>query len=439
MTAPSTALHAIGAPFVRFGAHPVTLWSAFAVVHLWLGFVNLYGPNLPLGDVTLVYRFWVEQGLIAGNWVGIDTSWVYPIVALLPMLAAYVLGPEPYAVTWLTLVTVLDALALLAIVGGGRRARHTGAAWWWMLYLAALGPIALGRIDSITAPLAIVAIARLAENPRSAAALLAIGAWIKVWPAALLVALVLALRERSRVVLATLAVSIVVVAGGLAIGAGASLLSPITEQSGRGLQVEAPISTVWLWAAAAGEWSAHVYYDHSILTWQVFGEGTQQAAVLATPALALVVLLVVLLGVLAVRRGVDDVRLVPVLAFALVMALVLVNKVGSPQFATWIAAPVVLGLLWRPRGGVSFHVPVVVAVLIAALTQVVYPFRYGELLGLQAPMLAVLSLRNALYAVLLGWAIVVIVQLIRHARGPDRGTLEAGGEGRRTRDREPLP
>lgn len=408
-----TALAALPGVIARYGAHPLALWAAFAAVHLWLGYLNLFGPNLPLGDVTLVYLFWVEQGLIAGNWVGVDTSWVYPIVALLPMLAAYVLGPEPYAVSWLTIVMVLDAVALLAIAGVGRRVRHAGAAWWWMLYLAALGPIALGRIDSITAPLAIVALARLAQSPRSAAVLLAIGAWIKVWPAAMLLAAVVALRERSRVALATVAVSMVVVAGGLALGAGASLLSPITEQSGRGLQVEAPIATAWLWAAAAGRWNAHVYYDRGILTWQVFGEGSQQAAALATPALALVVLLVAGLGVLAVRRGVDEVRLVPALALALVMALILVNKVGSPQFATWIAAPVVLGLLWRPRGGVSFHVPVVVAVLIAVLTQVVYPFRYGELLGLQAPMLAVLSLRNALYLALLGWALVVIVQLIR--------------------------
>ena len=68
--------------------NPITLWGAFVLVHLWLGFLCLFGPGLPLGDVTLVYSFWVDQGLDAGIWVGIDTAWVYPIVALIPMIGA---------------------------------------------------------------------------------------------------------------------------------------------------------------------------------------------------------------------------------------------------------------------------------------------------------------------------------------------------------------
>lgn len=413
----------------RVAEHPVALWAAFAAVHLWLGALNLFGPGLPLGDVTLVYRFWVEQGLIANDWVGIDTSWVYPIVALLPMLVAYVLGPEPYPVLWLALVMLLNAGALLVIAGTGRRVRHALACWWWMLFLAVLGPIALGRIDSITAPLAVAGVAVLARHPRAAGALLATAAWIKVWPGAILLAAIVALRDRGRVMIAAVTVTMLVVAGGLAVGAGASLLSPLAEQSGRGLQVEAPLTTPWLWAAWAGEWSARVYYDRDILTWQVFGDGAQQAAALATPLLALVVLVIVLLGLLALHARADEARLVPVLALALVMALIVVNKVGSPQFVTWIAAPVILGLLWRARGGVSFAVPAVLTLAIAGLTQIVYPFEYGALLGLQTPLVVVLTLRNALDVVLLGWA---VAQLVRLCRSPgvgraDRARLEPVG------------
>ncbi len=413
MTEPAIAFAAARGRLAALAAHPVAIWVAFAAVHLWLGALNLRGPGLPLGDVTLVYLFWVERGLIANDWVGIDSSWVYPIVALLPMLAAYVLGPEPYAVTWLTLVMLLNAGALLVLTGAGRRVRHPLAAWWWMLFLLLLGPIALGRLDSITAPLAVAAVALLARHPRIAAGLLAVGAWIKVWPAAILLAAVVALRERGAVVLTTVGVTMLVVAGGLAVGAGGSLLSPLTEQSGRGLQVEAPLTTPWLWAAWAGQWSARVYYDRDILTWQVFGEGTQQAAAVATPVLAIVVLVIVALGLLALRAGASEARLVPVLALALVMALVVVNKVGSPQFVAWIAAPVVLGLLWRSRGGERFAVPAVLALVIAGLTQIVYPFEYGALLGLQTPLLVVLTLRNLLEVVLLGWALVRLVGLCR--------------------------
>lgn len=383
----------------------VSLWLAFAAIHLWLGYLNLYGPGLPMGDVTYVYLFWVERGVLGAEWVGIDTSWVYPLLALVPMLAAYVFGPDLYGTTWLTLVMVLNAVALVSIIGVEERARRAGVAWWWMLFLALVGPIALGRIDAITVPVALVAVMLIADHPKWGGALLAVGAWIKVWPAGLLLAALIALRARGAVLSAAVTVSILVVAAGLALGGVSALLTPITEQTSRGLQVESPVSTVWLWAAAAGEWAARVYYDQGILTWQVFGDGSQLVADLMTPLLALVVLVIVALGVIATRRGADEVELFPVLALAIVMALIAVNKVGSPQFATWIAVPVVLGLAWQTWGGVSFRVPAVLALAIAVLTQVVYPVLYGSLLSLDPRMLAVLTARNLLYLVLLGWAI----------------------------------
>ena len=401
----------------------ISLWIAFGVVHLWLGFLNLYGPGLPMGDVTYVYLFWVERGVIGDQWVGVDTSWVYPLLALAPMLAAYVFGPALYGTTWLTLVMMLNAGALISIIGVQERARRAPLAWWWMLFLVALGPIALGRIDAVTVAIALVAVMLIADHPKWGGALLAVGAWIKVWPAGLLLAAIVALRSRGAVLASAVAVSMLVVATGIALGGASALLTPITEQTGRGLQVESPVSTVWLWAAAAGEWAASVYYDQGILTWQVVGDGSQLAADLMTPLLALVVLVIVSLGIVAARRGVDEVELLPVLSLAVVMALITVNKVGSPQFATWIAVPVVLGLAWQAWGGLSFRVPAVLALVVAGLTQIVYPVLYGSLLALDPRMLVVLSARNLLYAVLLGWAVWHLVRLCSRPRAVSSGVV----------------
>ncbi len=394
----------------------VALWVAFAVVHLWLGYLNLYGPGLPMGDVTYVYLFWVERGVLGNEWVGIDTSWVYPLLALVPMLAAYVFGPDLYGTTWLTIVMMLNAAALISIIGVQERARRAPIAWWWMLFLVLLGPIALGRIDAITVPIALIAVMLIADHPKWGGALLAVGGWIKVWPAGLLLAALVALRTRGAVLASAVAVSMLVVAAGIALGGASALVTPITEQTGRGLQVESPVSTVWLWAAAAGEWAASVYYDQGILTWQVVGDGAPLAAALMTPLLALVVLVIVSLGIVAVRRGVDEVELMPTLSLALVMALITVNKVGSPQFATWIAVPVVLGLAWQAWGGVSFRVPAVLGLVIAALTQIVYPVLYSSLLSLDPRMLVVLSARNLLYVALLAWAVGQLVALCSRPR-----------------------
>ena len=407
----------------------VSLWIAFAAVHLWLGYLNLYGPGLPMGDVTYVYLFWVERGVLADQWVGIDTSWVYPLLALVPMLAAYVFGPALYGTTWLTIVMALNAVALISIIGVEERARRAVVAWWWVLFLVLVGPIALGRIDAITVPVALVAVMLIADHPKWGGALLAVGAWIKVWPAGLLLAALVALRNRGAVMLSAVTVTMLVVTAGLALGGASALLTPITEQTGRGLQVESLVSTVWLWAAAAGEWAARVYYDQGILTWQVFGEGSQLAADLMTPVLALVVLAIVSLGLLAMRRGVDEVELFPVLSLAMVMALITVNKVGSPQFATWIAVPIVLGLAWQRWGGISFRVPAILALVTATLTQVVYPVLYASLLSLNPFMLTVLTARNLLYVTLLGWAVWQLVALCRRPRELEPTTALPASQG----------
>lgn len=407
----------------------VSLWIAFAAVHLWLGYLNLYGPGLPMGDVTYVYLFWVERGVLADQWVGIDTSWVYPLLALVPMLAAYVLGPALYGTTWLTIVMALNAVALISIIGVEERARRAVVAWWWMLFLVLVGPIALGRIDAITVPVAMVAVMLIADHPKWGGALLAVGAWIKIWPAGLLLAALVALRSRGAVMLSAVTVTMLVVAAGLALGGASALLTPITEQTGRGLQVESLVSTVWLWAAAAGEWAARVYYDQGILTWQVFGEGSELAADLMTPVLALVVLAIVSLGLLAMRRGVDEVELFPVLSLAMVMALITVNKVGSPQFATWIAVPIVLGLAWQRWGGISFRVPAILALVTATLTQVVYPVLYASLLSLNPFLLTVLTARNLLYVTLLGWAVWQLVALCRRPRELEPTTALPASQG----------
>ncbi|HEY8912812.1 glycosyltransferase 87 family protein [Lacisediminihabitans sp.] len=387
----------------------ILLWIAFVLVHLWLGLVNLHGPGLPLGDVSYVYKFWTDQAIVSHYWVGIDGSWVYPIVALVPMLMARAFGPELYSSTWLSLAMVLDAVALAFIVGWGRQRRHVAVGWWWVLFLLLLGPIALGRIDSITVPLAIVGMLQVAKRPGAAAALLTIATWIKVWPAALLAAIVIAVRSRLRVVAVSVATSVAIVLAALALGAGSNVFSFVGQQTARGLQVEAPVSTIWLWAGWAHVPNTYVYYDQVLLTWQVRGPGVSTASGLMTPLLALVLVGVVIVALLAMRRGARSLEVLPALSLAFVCACIAVNKVGSPQYITWLAVPVILGLVTRLEGhGRSFRTPAIIVLVLAVLTQAIYPYLYGYLIGLNTVMLLVLSARNLLYFVLLVWSVVAV-------------------------------
>ena len=392
-----------------------TLWAAFILAHLWLGLLNLYGPGYPMGDVTSVYKFWVDQLVVNDFQVGIDSQWVYPIVAFVPMLASLAFGAALYGSTWLSIVMLLNIVAFGLLTGWGRRRDHNAVGWWWVLFLFLLGPIALGRIDAITVPLALVGLLLLAKRPRVAALILAIATWIKIWPAALLAAIVISAHERFRVIAVAAMTSLVIIVVALLMGSGSNVLSFITQQAGRGLQIEAPISSIWLWMARTGVPNTFVYYDQAILTFQVEGPGATIAALAMTPLLGLAVLIVCGLGILTVRRGVPALQLLPPLALALVTGFIVFNKVGSPQFESWLAVPVMFGLVMALRGGRSFRVPAVLALVIAALTQAVYPYLYNYVLSVNYVMLIVLTSRNLLLIVLFAWALAAVVRLYRGA------------------------
>ncbi|TFB81553.1 DUF2029 domain-containing protein [Cryobacterium flavum] len=381
--------------------HPLAaLWSAFALVHLLLILLAVFGPGYPLGDVEVVYRGWAENAA-AGSIVGITENFVYPLLALLPIFAAFAFGGPAYLATWFALVTALNAGAFVVLVR-----EHRSAAWWWLLFLALLGPIALVRIDAITVPLVIVALLWLRRRPFWGTALLTIATWIKIWPVAVLAALFVASKQRWRMlgVAAAVTAAVVAVAAALSLarGSGIHVLSFVAEQAGRGIQIESPVAVPWLWQAALGVPGSFVYYDHQILTFQVAGTGTTVLSVLMTPLLAAAAAAVLLLGVRAQRMGAGWLAMLPPLTLALTVTLIAFNKVGSPQFISWLAAPIILGLA---QSGRAWRTPALLGLALAALTQVVYPYLYDWLLVANPLMVLVLTLRNLLEFVLLGWAI----------------------------------
>jgi hypothetical protein len=394
----------------------IALWVAFIATHLWLGWLNMNAPGFPLGDVVLQYQLWSREANLSTVYVGIDSPWVYPIVALVPMVLVGAIGYQNYAGAWLALVFILDAVAFFAMIGWrrGPSGRSTTIGWWWIGFLLLLGPIAMGRIDSITIPIAIVAVLFLASRPRLAAVLLTIATWIKVWPAAVIGAILIASKQRIRVLVAAAVTSVLIVAAALALGSGTNVFSFITQQTGRGLQIEAPVSTIWMWMAFAHVPGSFVFYNQGILTFEVTGPGSVVAAGVMSAVLGVAILGVAAVGILAVRRGAPVTELLAPLSLAFITAFIGFDKVGSPQYMTWLAVPVILGLATNAMGhGRSFRAPAALAFAIAALTQAIYPYVYTSLLGLDPLLLFILTARNVLILVLLGWSVVLLWRLSR--------------------------
>lgn len=330
---------------------------------------------------------------------------MYPQLALVPMLVAKMLAAPlvpllgvsgAYLIGWAALVVILDAVAFGVLIGRSPSRPRRVAAWFWCAALLLLGPIALYRIDAITVPIAVIGGLWLVSRPVVGAALLTVGAWIKIWPGALVLAAVIALRARMRVLFAALAVTAGVVAALLVLGADSEILGFLTEQTGRGLQIEAVAATPFLWLAVTG--AARIEYSFEILTFQITAPGVDAVAAVLTPLMAVCVLAVAAVGALKAIRGARFTRLFPPLALALVTLLIVTNKVGSPQFQTWLIAPMIL---WLVLDRVRARVPAVVVLALCLLTCLVYPIGYDALLRADTLSVAVLTVRNVLLIVLL--------------------------------------
>ncbi|WP_426183870.1 hypothetical protein [Microbacterium sp. TWP3-1-2b2] len=398
------------------------LWAAFLAVHVLVAWQGWVYPSQPMGDVVLVYEPWSASAVTGGAIVGITEPWVYPQLALLPMLLAKLLAwplvglvgiSGAYLIGWAVLVTAADAVAFGVLVGRTGTASRRSAGWFWTAALLLLGPIAMYRIDAVTVALGVIGGLWLIKRPIVATVLLTIAAWIKIWPGALVLAAVVAARGRIRVLLTAAAACAAIVLMLFLLGSGRHVLGFLTEQTGRGMQIEAVAATPFLWMAHFG--AASIDYSFEILTFQIAAPGAEVLAGLLTPVMVLVVAAVLAIGIVKATRGASFPRLFPPLALALVVTLIVTNKVGSPQFQTWLIAPVILWIIFdRTRSGL----PAGIVLVLCALTCLIYPLSYDALLRAEMLPVLVLTVRNLLLVALLviGVRAMVRVPAARMAR-----------------------
>jgi hypothetical protein len=393
---------------------PRTLLTGFVALHLV--FLAALLPTIltgrVLGDLPL-YRVWAEQALLNNVWQGIDVAWVYPIGAIVPIVLADAAGPLLYQLLWFLMTAALNAATVGILTDWGRNRAGYPAAWFWLLVSLLLSPVGLLRLEGLTAPLVIMGLVLLARRPVLATALLTAATWIKVWPAAVVLAIVATNRRRLSVL-----VTGAVLSGGVGVAVwlagGLNHLSGfVTEQTDRALQLEAPVTTPWVWLAALGHNGTTIYQNHEIATREVSGPGAGVAAAAMTPVMFLVLAGVFVLMLVALRRRRDPAPLMLFGSLALVTTFVVLNKVGSPQYILWIAPVVTVGVLtdWA-----HWRMPAYLTVAISLLTTLVFPVFYMPLIAGDIGALLLLTLRNGLLVLLLGWSVAALWRMA--APGP---------------------
>ncbi|MFF2813804.1 glycosyltransferase 87 family protein [Streptomyces sp. NPDC058000] len=373
----------------RSAAAAWAVWAATRALLLLCVFrvLALPGPDVTT-DVSGIYQGWAEV-LRSGTFPLDDVTWQYPPAAALPVLAPDLLPFLPYATAFFVLVLAVDAAALALFLRAGRAPGHrrTGA-WAWVAGVALLGPTAYARYDLMVAAVAAAALFAAVRHPRTAGALLAFGALLKVWPVLLLTGAPLRGR-RAR----ALWWSAAGWAAGLtltAVVAAPGALSFVTFQRDRGTEVES-LGALVLHVARHAGWPGEVQLHYGSL--EFLGPGvplvSSLALVLSGAALAWLLhwrLRAGRFGELSPATRGDA-------AFTAVLLFTTTSRVISPQYLLWLVGLAAVCLTVRAsRQGL----PAVLVLLATGVTLLEFPVCFGDVVTSDARGITLLVLRNGL-------------------------------------------
>lgn len=402
----------------RWGMTPRGLLIGYAGIHALLfgALLQNIASGAPVGDVTL-YREWALDAL-RGHWPVVDFSWVYPAGALGPIMLSAIAGPGLYYLAWFALMTVGNLGVALVLTDGLKRRGGYPAAWYWLSMVFILSPVSMLRLEGAAAPLVAMAFMLLARRPAIAGALLAAGAWIKVFPIAAAVAAVVTSSRRVLVAIGGIALTAAIALAVFAAGGGTHLFSFLSSQTERAFQLEAPAATPWVWGEILGLPGYAIYWNTALVTYEVRGPNALRTAgmmdyfMLVAFALAIVGLAFATdrirrSGVLGESRTRAESHLVLVGAFLLTAALIVFNKVGSPQYVLWLLPVVTAGIALEPG---RWKAVARVMQVVALLTTLVFPTFYLQLVAAEPFAAAILAARNVLLVVLFVWSGVALIR-----------------------------
>jgi hypothetical protein len=362
--------------------------GAPAVIGLWvltraLAMVVLAtGERLVVGDV---FYYWRRiSGLAEAGLPGTLREYPTPVVWFLSLPQIAGGGSRTgYLVAFIALMLALDALLTYLLWRGAGR-RHDLAVDFWICYVFLVGPLCYTRFDMVPAVLAGGALLAARRRPWLTGALTGLGAAIKLWPALLAGAFAVRRPGRGQLLGAFVGVGFGLAGLSLVAGGATRLFSPLTWQSGRGLQIESVWATPLMVARAVDPVRWSVRYS-TFQAYEVFGPGVPTLLTVSTAATVVGLLVTVALFV----RGFWHPRVSAVGLGLLVLATIAIttitNKTLSPQYLLWLGGPAAVLLLSRGGEGPRWHRVLgrlaVQLLVLALLTQLTYPVLYNGLLG----------------------------------------------------------
>jgi hypothetical protein len=348
--------------------------------------------NFVVGDV-----YYYHRKINALFSAGLDrTLYEYPtpVVWILWLPYGASLGNRVgYLVAFIIFMLALDALFTCALWRSAGR-RHDTAIDFWLIFVPLIGPLSYLRFDMLPAVLAGGALLAARRKPWVTGALTGLGAAIKLWPA-LLIGAFMSYRADRR----PAGIAFVVVGFGLALislifGGWLRLISPLTWQSDRGLQIESIWATPLMLARAVKPdyWTVDMSRYQA---YEIFGSGVEAWVMISNIATLFGLALIILLTIRAFRYDGSTPVAIGFVIVAIVAIMTITNKTLSPQYLLWLGGPMAALLVFRPQAlpGERSAINRMAGqlLILAVLTQLVYPLLYDSYLGLQGQAMIIIA------------------------------------------------
>jgi hypothetical protein len=298
-----------------------------------------------------------------------------------------------YLIAFVVFMLALDALFTYALWRATGR-RHDTSIDFWLIFVPLIGPLAYLRFDMLPAVLAGGALLAARRKPWITGALTGLGAAIKLWPA-LLIGAFMSYRSDRR----PAGVAFVVVGFGLALislilGGWPRLISPLTWQSDRGLQIESIWATPLMLVRALrpDQWIVDMSQYQA---YEIFGPGVDAWVMISSIATLLGLAMIILLTVRAFRHDGSTPAAIGFVVLATVAIMTITNKTLSPQYLLWMGGPMAALLAYRadarPKEQPAISRITGQVLILALLTQLVYPLFYNSYLGREGHAMIIIS------------------------------------------------
>jgi len=380
--------------------------------------LSLLGLEIGVGDDVFYYARNLHDFFHGGTLASTLPEYPLPVLGLLmPQYVVALMHQSAFVVLFAVSMLAIDA-AFTAVLWRADGRRRGDATNLWLWFVPLIGPLAYFRFDLVPAILAGGAVLVAIRRPALAGALTAIGAALKLWPAAMIPTFVIRRTDRMAVL-----TGFVACGAGLAfvtalIGGLSRATTPITWQANRGLQVESVVASPLLVARVAdsSRWDVHL---SQYKAFEVFGPGVKAMESLSTLLTVLGFLLLVAMWWRAIRMPVASAETLGWMFLSTTLIVTVTNKTLSPQYLLWLGGPIA-ALAVRAPASASVRAFGRALLVTALLTQLEYPVFYHSIVrgGTMLPVgTAILVGRNMLMLYLTWYAVRQVWQQtdVRHA------------------------